>query len=121
MRPDTRVLCTGAAYAIRRFCEGAGRPFAIRAYTESEFRHALGDMLPKLSGHHFHDISDPAWFGLWDFKVLLLEKPTDRKSTRLNSSHGYISYAVFCLKKKKNNEQKSHIVVRERCTDGDQN
>src|SRR2546422_2834132 len=31
----------------------------------------------------------------------------DRKSTRLNSSHGYISYAVFCLKKKK----KSHIRV----------
>src|SRR2546422_6990416 len=30
------------------------------------------------------------------------EKATeDRKSTRLNSSHGYISYAVFCLKKKK--------------------
>src|SRR2546422_4476663 len=28
-------------------------------------------------------------------------KPRDRKSTRLNSSHGYISYAVFCLKKKK--------------------
>src|SRR2546422_1550132 len=26
----------------------------------------------------------------------------DRKSTRLNSNHGYISYAVFCLKKKKN-------------------
>src|SRR2546429_750148 len=26
--------------------------------------------------------------------------PSDRKSTRLNSSHGYISYAVFCLKKK---------------------
>src|SRR2546429_3023498 len=30
----------------------------------------------------------------------------DRKSTRLNSSHGYISYAVFCLKKKK----KTHLV-----------
>src|SRR2546422_6222304 len=28
----------------------------------------------------------------------------DRKSTRLNSSHGYISYAVFCLKKKKNTQ-----------------
>src|SRR5687768_17897748 len=28
----------------------------------------------------------------------------DRKSTRLNSSHGYISYAVFCLKKKKDAE-----------------
>src|SRR2546422_3115529 len=29
----------------------------------------------------------------------------DRKSTRLNSSHGYISYAVFCLKKKTKNAQ----------------
>src|SRR2546427_3793317 len=29
---------------------------------------------------------------------------SDRKSTRLNSSHSQISYAVFCLKKKKNNE-----------------
>src|SRR5687768_18266784 len=29
----------------------------------------------------------------------------DRKSTRLNSSHGYISYAVFCLKKKKKKKQ----------------
>src|SRR2546429_7378090 len=30
-----------------------------------------------------------------------LHDHADRKSTRLNSSHGYISYAVFCLKKKK--------------------
>src|SRR2546422_4761275 len=29
----------------------------------------------------------------------------DRKSTRLNSSHGYISYAVFCLKKKKRKDR----------------
>src|SRR3989449_1121929 len=34
------------------------------------------------------------------FPVLRVERPQDRKSTRLNSSHGYISYAVFCLKKK---------------------
>src|SRR2546422_3105614 len=33
---------------------------------------------------------------------LLLRLDLDRKSTRLNSSHGYISYAVFCLKKKSN-------------------
>src|SRR2546422_3571227 len=32
----------------------------------------------------------------------------DRKSTRLNSSHGYISYAVFCLKKKKNQTTAHH-------------
>src|SRR3989442_9130183 len=31
-------------------------------------------------------------------------RPGDRKSTRLNSSHVRISYAVFCLKKKKNNK-----------------
>src|SRR3712207_7568806 len=30
-----------------------------------------------------------------------VERPQDRKSTRLNSSHANISYAVFCLKKKK--------------------
>src|SRR2546429_9615505 len=33
-------------------------------------------------------------------------RPSDRKSTRLNSSHGYISYAVFCLKKKKKHKHK---------------
>src|SRR2546429_3161389 len=32
----------------------------------------------------------------------------DRKSTRLNSSHGYISYAVFCLKKKNTTPSKTH-------------
>src|SRR5438309_4630804 len=34
---------------------------------------------------------------------LVVCNPRDRKSTRLNSSHSSISYAVFCLKKKKNN------------------
>src|SRR3712207_8487692 len=34
--------------------------------------------------------------------VVCLTAPRDRKSTRLNSSHANISYAVFCLKKKKN-------------------
>src|SRR6266550_7773994 len=42
----------------------------------------------------------------------LMKNPViiDRKSTRLNSSHGYISYAVFCLKKKK---QKNHALQDE--------
>src|SRR2546422_244641 len=35
------------------------------------------------------------------FRTSGLVVSRDRKSTRLNSSHGYISYAVFCLKKKK--------------------
>src|SRR3712207_6976597 len=35
------------------------------------------------------------------------DPPADRKSTRLNSSHANISYAVFCLKKKKTNQDTS--------------
>src|SRR2546422_9065775 len=35
----------------------------------------------------------------------------DRKSTRLNSSHGYISYAVFCLKKKKKESNEHHYII----------
>src|SRR2546427_8138596 len=40
--------------------------------------------------------------------------PRDRKSTRLNSSHSQISYAVFCLKKKKNNDRESEILQNAR-------
>src|SRR5689334_25445943 len=36
----------------------------------------------------------------------------DRKSTRLNSSHSSISYAVFCLKKKKKNIQINNIILK---------
>src|SRR2546422_7357820 len=44
----------------------------------------------------------PAYFDQqkWDDATQQM-RTLDRKSTRLNSSHGYISYAVFCLKKKK--------------------
>src|SRR6266542_4652368 len=49
---------------------------------------------------------------VWELNPLLQYSstplPQDRKSTRLNSSHGSISYAVFCLKKKK-------LDLRERC------
>src|SRR5688572_31060354 len=42
--------------------------------------------------------------GRWQYYSSLgASKNGDRKSTRLNSSHSQISYAVFCLKKKKNN------------------
>src|SRR2546422_8279966 len=40
----------------------------------------------------------------------------DRKSTRLNSSHGYISYAVFCLKKKKNKHISELLIAPRRNT-----
>src|SRR5205809_1711982 len=40
----------------------------------------------------------------------------DRKSTRLNSSHGYISYAVFCLKKKKKKKKKHRMKIYQKKT-----
>src|SRR2546427_9479289 len=43
-------------------------------------------------------------------------RATDRKSTRLNSSHSQISYAVFCLKKKKNIDYVSDTLVRHKNT-----
>src|SRR5437773_7849816 len=54
-----------------------------------------------------HDALPIWWFrrpgrGPWDAAPGPAAAPPDRKSTRLNSSHITISYAVFCLKKKKN-------------------
>src|SRR2546421_3704409 len=45
-------------------------------------------------------------------QVIMPEEPGDRKSTRLNSSHDQISYAVFCLKKKKKNT--ARVIVNTR-------
>src|SRR5438034_7433666 len=45
------------------------------------------------------------------------EAPADRKSTRLNSSHTVISYAVFCLKKKTTyNTTETRITTKRRCS-----
>src|SRR2546422_2233094 len=49
--------------------------------------------------HHAHALGTHA--GAQQRRAHALGDGEDRKSTRLNSSHGYISYAVFCLKKKK--------------------
>src|SRR5687768_18563700 len=47
------------------------------------------------------DIAGPGAAGAAIRSAAARAARSDRKSTRLNSSHGYISYAVFCLKKKK--------------------
>src|SRR2546430_10939452 len=44
-----------------------------------------------------------------------LQRKADRKSTRLNSSHSQISYAVFCLKKKYNSIYRGRLVVQSSC------
>jgi ubiquinone/menaquinone biosynthesis C-methylase UbiE len=93
IRPDTKLLCTGASYAIQRYCQAEGRPFAIRAYTEAELKQTLGEMVPKLLGCHYHDIVDPAWFGLWDFKVLLVQKPGGAPRPAYQDTKGFRWYS----------------------------
>src|SRR5438045_6842599 len=48
--------------------------------------------------------------GLWSIGLLYPGQPLDRKSTRLNSSHLGISYAVFCLKKKRRKESSPNVL-----------
>src|SRR2546422_6371009 len=66
---------------------------------------ALGNVLLRQVEVHDQAFKSPRLF--YRVEVLSLDvlnqgdlEGQDRKSTRLNSSHGYISYAVFCLKKK---------------------
>src|SRR6266550_5531763 len=63
-----------------------------------------GDHLGPAADHHLVDVAADQNLavpvGGWH-RVVGAAIAQDRKSTRLNSSHGYISYAVFCLKKKK--------------------
>src|SRR5687768_12266767 len=59
------------------------------------------------SGHSLRYLAERGASELWGLdlssvQIGFADETLDRKSTRLNSSHGYISYAVFCLKKKKN-------------------
>src|SRR5439155_19341514 len=71
---------------------------------------ALADMEEVALSIRQEDILDFNWWGLLTrrgrARSLYRGKAVqDRKSTRLNSSHVAISYAVFCLKKKKNKEE----------------
>src|SRR3989475_5862860 len=57
------------------------------------------------------DVAGAPWGRVWAFFRSLPEQhPLDRKSTRLNSSHSQISYAVFCLKKKKKKYVAEHTL-----------
>src|SRR2546430_11496028 len=65
---------------------GAGRRFEPAMIEDGDVAAAVGDQLAPLQRRRRLGDADA---------------PQDRKSTRLNSSHSQISYAVFCLKKKK--------------------
>src|SRR2546430_3441577 len=61
-----------------------------------------------------------AFIGIWLISIgtgiIKMPKNADRKSTRLNSSHSQISYAVFCLKKKNNRAPAYHVLRRRQGT-----
>src|SRR5258705_5257856 len=75
------------------------------------FRSTSGDVVGRVCGMMVHHVASPAVSDLLPGAGLApgRRSDTDRKSTRLNSSHLGISYAVFCLKKKKKHY---HIYVR---------
>src|SRR2546429_7176381 len=85
---------------FRSFPAYAGGLPKIRSVLEaSGFGSQAISVSPMLDEIHAGDRTEPAPPGA-GYAYRVLRK--DRKSTRLNSSHGYISYAVFCLKKKNN-------------------
>src|SRR2546422_4971344 len=85
--------------------------FPYTTLFRSRAKRALGvDRQRRMGGDAVDDIQRSAFLEFVD--VGGIEKDRDRKSTRLNSSHGYISYAVFCLKKKKKKKINNKRQVR---------
>src|SRR5438270_10614153 len=109
MTGHVRVLLAEAAGTFMFFFVGAGAIIATGGdnLIAIALAHGLGlsvavSAFGWISGGHFN----PAvTFGL-------AVAGKDRKSTRLNSSHSQISYAVFCLKKKKKNKHPNIISQR---------
>src|SRR2546422_8494518 len=85
--PYTTLFRSGCelVLGLQDSCDDAGRPVVVPVSKERE-----------LGIHKVHHKVNRC-------SITEIDGHVDRKSTRLNSSHGYISYAVFCLKKKKNN------------------
>src|SRR5699024_12794407 len=111
--PLRRTCCTTTR------CSSAFCPFARAPPTPSLFpyttlfRSHSPDKVsqPKLA-RRFHqllsELIELKPMPLWPESSSSISSERDRKSTRLNSSHVSISYAVFCLKKKKNQSPELH-------------
>src|SRR5207245_4205497 len=105
--PHPPVTIDVIAYAPVAFfhclhCESIWQHTDVRAKARCE---QLETSLPPDLRDQYQQLSD------W---VRRMDEAQDRKSTRLDSSHGSISYAVFCLKKKKTtyNQRRSQTIAR---------
>src|SRR2546429_2427189 len=85
-------------------------PFPYTTLSQSQLPHPRRTHAARQGHppHRTHGLHKPGSFthGYHGQRTLF----ADRKSTRLNSSHGYISYAVFCLKKKNTTRSHPHIL-----------
>src|SRR5206468_4942482 len=114
---DTRALGRGlrgvtirVARAVNRALGRRGAVWGDRYHaraltTPRAMRHAIAYVLLNRRKHcagerGLDPCSSAPWFDGWRDVVAAVPAAADRKSTRLNSSHDQISYAVFCLKKK---------------------
>src|SRR5438034_4206198 len=103
------TMCSHLVYSVFFLCLTFF--FFNDSATPEIYTLSLHDALPISDGRHHHRTAGPLkWFLvygspgiLWMHSAFLPSSGVDldRKSTRLNSSHTVISYAVFCLKKKK--------------------
>src|SRR2546422_5456846 len=115
---DTRLrrLALAALIALLAVLPRLASPFVLELVTQTALA-AVGalalNMLTGLAGQISLGHAGFLCAGAFTVGILtesvkappLVTLPADRKSTRLNSSHGYISYAVFCLKKKKKKKE----------------
>src|SRR2546427_8628389 len=95
-------LQSSAASWAARGATGVTRDASRTAAPSARHGVVMDELLTKGEGMHQRNTRAPrvATGGL--ARAPLQRASRDRKSTRLNSSHSQISYAVFCLKKKKN-------------------
>src|SRR5687768_17737504 len=87
---------------IRQYAHRNKHSFPTRRSSDLTWVRGRGWALrTPIQGLPYYRESNPGFVTMGRHVLDLVLWGRDRKSTRLNSSHGYISYAVFCLKKKK--------------------
>src|SRR5438034_9430107 len=120
-RPGRRAAPAGDVARPRRVRRPSGAP---RAHVPPELRAVPGPRPRRRPGRRpraltrFEVVRDPLWNNIrLDPEALAVvdtaavQRLRDRKSTRLNSSHTVISYAVFCLKKKRITQKTSQSIT----------